>query len=234
MSYDEAAQRVILSFPEEIAAGAKSVLEINYSGVMNNVMAGFYRSRYKPAVPAAASVPRDEEYHFMFSTQFESCDARRAVPCFDEPNLKATFDFAIEIPQEWTNACNIFSLLCAVGPLATNMVIVPERHECTAQNMSLGITHSVLHVILPIPSISISKPNIDIQTRNPPLPCSQPTSYPLNPYASPLSPRANLPPQLFYRRSSQRYTGIRNCRCEEGSCSRRSIWRSFGLGYRVW
>src|ERR1019366_247502 len=63
-------------------------------------MAGFYRSRYKPTVDAAKSVPRDDEYHYMFSTQFESCDARRAFPCFDEPNLKATFDF--EIVEDFT------------------------------------------------------------------------------------------------------------------------------------
>ena len=63
-------------------------------------MAGFYRSRYKPAVDAVKSVPRDDQYHYMFSTQFESCDARRAFPCFDEPNLKATFDFEIEIPND--------------------------------------------------------------------------------------------------------------------------------------
>jgi len=70
-------------------------------------MAGFYRSRYKPAVEAAKSVPRDDEYHYMYSTQFESCDARRAFPCFDEPNLKATFDFEIEIPEDQTALSNM-------------------------------------------------------------------------------------------------------------------------------
>jgi aminopeptidase N len=70
-------------------------------------MAGFYRSRYKPTVEASKSVPRDDEYHYMFSTQFESCDARQTFPCFDEPNLKATFDFQIEIPQDQTALSNM-------------------------------------------------------------------------------------------------------------------------------
>ena len=74
---------------------------------MNNVMAGFYRSKYKPTVSAAPSVPRDDEFHYMFSTQFESCDARRAFPCFDEPNLKATFDFGIEIPEDQVALSNM-------------------------------------------------------------------------------------------------------------------------------
>jgi aminopeptidase N len=70
-------------------------------------MAGFYRSRYKPAVPAAPSVPHDDEYHYMASTQFESCDARRAFPCFDEPNLKASLEFDIEIPADQTALSNM-------------------------------------------------------------------------------------------------------------------------------
>lgn len=63
-------------------------------------MAGFYRSRYKPAAPTSPSVPQEEGYHYMLSTQFESCDARRAIPCFDEPNKKATFDVKLAIPQD--------------------------------------------------------------------------------------------------------------------------------------
>jgi aminopeptidase N len=82
---------------------AFNIIETN----MIKLMAGFYRSRYKPTVEAAKSVPRDDEYHYMFSTQFESCDARRAFPCFDEPNLKATFDFEIELPEDQVALSNM-------------------------------------------------------------------------------------------------------------------------------
>jgi hypothetical protein len=70
-------------------------------------MAGFYRSKYKPAVTPAASVAKDDEDHYMFSTHFEACDARQAFPCFDEPNLKAKFDFQIEIPEDQVALSNM-------------------------------------------------------------------------------------------------------------------------------
>src|SRR4051794_31544740 len=70
-------------------------------------MAGFYRSKYKPKGEVPTSVAKDDEFHYMFSTQFESCDARRALPCFDEPNLKATFDVDIEIPEDQVALSNM-------------------------------------------------------------------------------------------------------------------------------
>ena len=108
ITYDGKSQRVTLTFPEEVASGAhKAVLQIRYKGTMNSSMAGFYRSRYKPVGTPAKSVPMDGESHCMFSTQFESTDARRAFPCFDEPNLKATFDVSIEIPEDQTALSNM-------------------------------------------------------------------------------------------------------------------------------
>ncbi len=106
-SYDIKQQRATITFPHESQLSQKGVLTIDYAGQLNHDMAGFYRSQYKPAAPAAASVPRDDNFHYMLSTQFESCDARRAFPCFDEPNLKSTFDFSIEIPDDQVALSNM-------------------------------------------------------------------------------------------------------------------------------
>ncbi|KAF7887067.1 uncharacterized protein EAF02_003714 [Botrytis sinoallii] len=100
ISYDTKKQRVTLSFPDELSVSENAILAIKFQGTVNNDMAGFYYSKYKPQVTPAASVPKVDEFHCMYSTQFESSDARRAFPCFDEPNLKATFDFEIEIPKD--------------------------------------------------------------------------------------------------------------------------------------
>ncbi|KAI0202573.1 peptidase family M1 [Astrocystis sublimbata] len=106
-SYNDKKQRATLQFAEEIPASENATLKITFKGTINNDMAGFYRSKYKPVVPAAASVPKDDTFHYMFSTQFEACDARRAFPCFDEPRLKATFDFQIEIPEDQVALSNM-------------------------------------------------------------------------------------------------------------------------------
>ncbi|QIX02058.1 hypothetical protein AMS68_007575 [Peltaster fructicola] len=107
ITYDEKNQRASLHFDQDVSASSKAVLTISFKGVMNRSMAGFYRSRYKPTTEPARSVARDSEHHYMFSTQFESSDARRAFPCFDEPNLKATYDVQIEIPDDLTALSNM-------------------------------------------------------------------------------------------------------------------------------
>ncbi|KAL2070703.1 hypothetical protein VTL71DRAFT_13729 [Oculimacula yallundae] len=107
ISYDAPRQRATISFGEDIPASEKALIAIKFEGTINNDMAGFYRSKYKPTTTPAASVPKDGEDHVMFSTQFESCDARRAFPCFDEPNLKATFDVEIEVPEDQVALSNM-------------------------------------------------------------------------------------------------------------------------------
>ncbi|KAK5997760.1 Alanine/arginine aminopeptidase [Cladobotryum mycophilum] len=107
ITYNTKDQRAIITFDQEIPVSQKATIVIEFEGIINNEMAGFYRSKYKPVVTPSASVPRDDEWHYMFSTQFESCDARRAFPVFDEPNLKATFDFEIEVPVDQVALSNM-------------------------------------------------------------------------------------------------------------------------------
>lgn len=98
ITYDKKSERVNFNLSQEITP-ADVVLSIKYTGTMNNAMAGFSRSKYKPVVEPSADTPKEGDFYYMLSTQFESCDARRAFPCFDEPNLKATFDFEVEVPK---------------------------------------------------------------------------------------------------------------------------------------
>lgn len=107
VSYDASKQRATIVFPEEIPASDNITIVIKFQGTINSDMAGFYKSKYKPTVTPAVSVPKDNEFHYMFSTQFESSDARRAFPCFDEPNLKATFDVEIELPVDQVALSNM-------------------------------------------------------------------------------------------------------------------------------
>jgi aminopeptidase N len=116
VSYDVKKQRVTIDFPSEISASDNAVLDIKFQGTINNDMAGFYRSKYQPTVTPAASVPKVDEFHYMFSTQFESSDARRAFPCFDEPNLKATFDVELELPEDQVALSNMPVKSVVKGP----------------------------------------------------------------------------------------------------------------------
>jgi tricorn protease interacting factor F2/3 len=65
-------------------------IKIRYEGVINDKMAGFYRSQY---------VSSDKTKHIAV-TQFEESDARRAFPCMDHPAKKATFDIIMDVDKD--------------------------------------------------------------------------------------------------------------------------------------
>ena len=64
-------------------------LRVEYTGILNDEMKGFYRSTYKEG-----SLTK-----WLATTQFQSTDARRAFPCMDEPGLKATFQLIMNRPS---------------------------------------------------------------------------------------------------------------------------------------
>ena len=61
-------------------------LHISFTGTLNDKLRGFYRSTFTDENGAIRTIA---------TTQMQSTDCRRAFPCFDEPDFKATF--AIDI-----------------------------------------------------------------------------------------------------------------------------------------
>ena len=78
IEYDEGEETVAFDFGGELAPGAAR-LDIAFTGELNDRLRGFYRSSYAGA---------DGRERVMATTQFESTDARRAFPCWDEPSLE--------------------------------------------------------------------------------------------------------------------------------------------------
>ena len=74
------------------------IVSIEYSGFLNNQMAGFYRSSYTNI---------HGETKIMASTQFESLDARRAFPCWDEPARKAVFGVTMIVSKHFDAFSNM-------------------------------------------------------------------------------------------------------------------------------
>jgi puromycin-sensitive aminopeptidase len=87
--FDAVSERAILHFGHKVNPGKWS-LRIRFRGILNDKLHGFYRSQYKD--PAG-------QMHTIATTQFEATDARRALPCWDEPAAKATFKLTLIIDQ---------------------------------------------------------------------------------------------------------------------------------------
>ena len=77
-TYEKEKEMVVLTVAKSLPAGPATI-HITYSGILNSEMRGFY-------------LGKDEQGRKYAATQFESTDARRAFPSFDEPAYKATFD----------------------------------------------------------------------------------------------------------------------------------------------
>ncbi|XP_058786017.1 aminopeptidase M1-like [Vicia villosa] len=87
---------LVLEFSEEIPIGL-GLLSIQFDGILNDRMKGFYRSKYE----------HNGEKRNMAVTQFEAADARRCFPCWDEPACKATFKITLDVPSDLVALSNM-------------------------------------------------------------------------------------------------------------------------------
>jgi puromycin-sensitive aminopeptidase len=66
-------------------------LELRFDGAISDGLVGFYRSTYKDDAGVART---------LAATQFEAPHARRAFPCFDEPEFKAVFGITLDVAED--------------------------------------------------------------------------------------------------------------------------------------
>ncbi|MBX3303639.1 MAG: M1 family metallopeptidase [Nitrospira sp.] len=72
-------------------------LNLSFHGTLNNQLRGFYRSTYKDTSGTVRT---------LAATQFEATDARRAFPCWDEPDFKAVFLTTLIVDPQLTAISN--------------------------------------------------------------------------------------------------------------------------------
>lgn len=97
ISYDTKRETVVLVFDRAVPKG-EGALSLVFHGILNDMMRGFYRSRYEV----------NGKVRWMATTQFEATDARRAFPCVDEPAAKAVFEVTLAVPKHHTVISNTY------------------------------------------------------------------------------------------------------------------------------
>ena len=106
--HDEQTERLFLDIA--VSAGPV-VIEISFDGILNDKLRGWYRSTY---------VDEEGQRHTIATTQMQATDCRRAFPCFDEPDFKATFDVTLVVDADLMAVSN--------GAEVSRTPVADDRH----------------------------------------------------------------------------------------------------------
>jgi puromycin-sensitive aminopeptidase len=142
ITYDTQSETATLRFAREIPAGEHD-LEISWTGGVRDSLRGLYRSL------------RGEERYA--ATQFEAADARRAFPCFDEPEFKARF--AVELIHPSGNEA------IANMPIATQEPLDERRTRTTFRETPKISTYLVAFTVGPYEFTAVAKTPSGIPVR---------------------------------------------------------------------
>jgi len=155
ISLDQEKEQATFTFREPLTAG-KATLAIHYTGILNNELRGFYLSKTAKRNYAV--------------TQFESTDARRAFPSFDEPAFKAAFDVSLIIDSGDTAISNGPIVSDTPGPGA-------GKHTLTFLTTPKMSTYLVAFLVGDFQCTSGESDGVAIRA------CSTPDKVALTPYA---------------------------------------------------
>ncbi|MSQ10229.1 MAG: M1 family peptidase [Dehalococcoidia bacterium] len=97
VSFNEDAETATLML-DKVAFAGDATINIRFAGILNDQLRGFYRSTYTGP---------DGKPQTMATTQFEATDARRCLPCWDEPAVKAIFVVTMVAPEHLTVVSNM-------------------------------------------------------------------------------------------------------------------------------
>jgi puromycin-sensitive aminopeptidase len=93
---DAETERVHFALAAPIEPG-EHTLHVQFRGELNDKLVGFYRSTF---------ADDDGSEHTIAVTQFEATHARRAFPCWDEPERKASLALTLVVPDDLTAVAN--------------------------------------------------------------------------------------------------------------------------------
>jgi aminopeptidase N len=155
VSLDKEKEQATFTVPHQVPAG-KATLNIEYSGILNSELRGFYLSKTAKRNYAV--------------TQFESTDARRAFPSFDEPAFKATFDVTLIVDKGDTAISN--------GPITSDTPGPgPDKHTLKFLTTPKMSTYLVAFLVGDFKCTSGSQDGVAIRS------CSTPDKVSLTPYS---------------------------------------------------
>jgi len=152
---DKQKEQTTFTVADEIPAGL-AVLHIRYTGILNNELRGFYLSKTKQRNYAV--------------TQFESTDARRAFPSFDEPAMKATFTLTMVVDKGDTVISNTGIVAETPGP-------GPDQHTLRFEETPKMSTYLLAFLVGDFTCINAVEDGVKLGV------CTTPDKADLAPYA---------------------------------------------------
>lgn len=96
--YDIEREFYIIHTAQDLTSLGQMSASLDFTAVLNDLLVGFYRSSYPTS---------NGQTRYLAATQFAWTDARRAFPCMDEPNVKATFDIQVGRTRNMTAISNM-------------------------------------------------------------------------------------------------------------------------------